>query len=194
MLASAFVARHRRVHSRGGDDAGGREENAPPPPASPYRCVLLVLLSRCDTGFLLVCSVDDAAIHGRTTRSRRRATQQDGPPRRSGGGGRRGRRVGVGSGAELQPPRRLAMAVEAEAAAEVVVEEAASLASSAVLCAVCLEDLRGKAAALPCSHAYYPGCVGPWLAVHRACPCCRAAVPVPPSPPHESADGAGPAS
>ncbi|GJN04528.1 hypothetical protein PR202_ga22084 [Eleusine coracana subsp. coracana] len=113
---------------------------------------------------------------------------------RTAAGGRRsrtGRRVGVGSGAELQPPRRLVMAVEAEASAAEVVEEAASLASSAVLCAVCLEDLRGVAAALPCSHAYHPGCVGPWLAVHRACPCCRAAVPA--SPPHESADRAGPA-
>nr|XP_034569954.1 E3 ubiquitin-protein ligase RING1-like [Setaria viridis] len=56
-----------------------------------------------------------------------------------------------------------------------------SVRSSAELCAVCLEDVRGAAAeatALPCYHAYHPGCLLPWLAVHRACPCCRAAVPI----------------
>ncbi|CAL4992299.1 unnamed protein product [Urochloa decumbens] len=51
---------------------------------------------------------------------------------------------------------------------------------AAVLCAVCLEEVRrGEAAALPCSHSYHPGCVLPWLAAHGACPCCRAAVPSP---------------
>ncbi|CAL4980447.1 unnamed protein product [Urochloa decumbens] len=51
---------------------------------------------------------------------------------------------------------------------------------AAVLCAVCLEEVRpGEAAALPCSHSYHPGCVLPWFAAHGACPCCRAAVPSP---------------
>ena len=59
-----------------------------------------------------------------------------------------------------------------------------------MLCAVCLEEVRGRGEAaeaeaeattttLPCSHSYHPGCVLPWLAAHGACPCCRAAVPSP---------------
>ncbi|CAO2144541.1 unnamed protein product [Urochloa humidicola] len=57
--------------------------------------------------------------------------------------------------------------------------EASSSSSLAVLCAVCLEEVRRgeTAAALPCSHSYHPGCVLPWLAAHGDCPCCRAAVP-----------------
>ena len=59
---------------------------------------------------------------------------------------------------------------------------APSSEASSVLCAVCLEEVRGRRAAaaeaeaitLPCSHAYHPGCVLPWLAVHHACPCCKA--------------------
>ncbi|CAL4987230.1 unnamed protein product [Urochloa decumbens] len=55
-----------------------------------------------------------------------------------------------------------------------------ALSPAAVLCAVCLEEVRqGNAATLPCSHSYHPGCVLPWLAAHGACPCCRAAVPSP---------------
>jgi len=63
-------------------------------------------------------------------------------------------------------------------------------APSPVLCAVCLEEVRGRGEAaeaeaeattttLPCSHSYHPGCVLPWLAARGACPCCRAAVPSP---------------
>lgn len=59
-------------------------------------------------------------------------------------------------------------------------------APSSLLCAVCLEEVRGRgeeaeATTLPCSHSYQPGCVLPWLAAHRACPCCRATVPSPES-------------
>ncbi|XP_066342030.1 probable E3 ubiquitin-protein ligase RHC1A [Miscanthus floridulus] len=85
-----------------------------------------------------------------------------------------------------------AVALESTAARDArgEAEEDASAPSSeasSVLCAVCLEEVRGRRAAaaeaeaitLPCSHAYHPGCVLPWLAVHRACPCCRATVPSP---------------
>lgn len=49
-----------------------------------------------------------------------------------------------------------------------------------LLCAVCLEKVRGKkkkVMRLPCSHKYHSDCVLPWLAAHPDCPCCRTAVP-----------------
>lgn len=49
--------------------------------------------------------------------------------------------------------------------------EPTSAAELIMICTVCLVELHSVATTLPCSHAYCP-----WLAVHRACPCCRAAV------------------
>lgn len=66
-------------------------------------------------------------------------------------------------------PRRWGPALVAgnqESEAEV---ETASEASSAELCAVCLEDVRGMAAALPWP-VLPPRLRAHWLAAHRACP------------------------
>ncbi|CAO2149385.1 unnamed protein product [Urochloa humidicola] len=97
----------------------------------------------------------------------------------------------VAAGGEQAPTQELArgqpgrgssaaMVLKKAAPAAGDARAASSPSSAAVLCAVCLEEVRrGEAAALPCSHSYHPGCVLPWLAAHRACPCCRAASPSP---------------
>ncbi|KAL6602799.1 hypothetical protein ACP70R_043160 [Stipagrostis hirtigluma subsp. patula] len=55
---------------------------------------------------------------------------------------------------------------------------------SAVLCAVCLEDVRAgeMVRQLPaCAHLFHVDCVDAWLRAHRTCPLCRCELP-PPKP------------
>ncbi|CAN6207580.1 unnamed protein product [Urochloa humidicola] len=51
---------------------------------------------------------------------------------------------------------------------------------SGVLCAVCLEDVRGgeMVRQLPaCRHLFHVACVDAWLRAHRTCPLCRCELP-----------------
>ncbi|TVU02680.1 hypothetical protein EJB05_51818, partial [Eragrostis curvula] len=131
MLASALVARRRRLHCSGSDTAAGRPAFSVPP------------------------------ARAACTSARRREERQ----------------LGAATAAPCRfrlPGRYLSIHLD------VLGQEGAAPSpetSAVIICAVCLEELRGEAAALPCSHAYHAGCVRPWLAVHRACPCCRATAP-----------------
>ncbi|RLM70222.1 hypothetical protein C2845_PM17G12130 [Panicum miliaceum] len=135
--------------------------------------------------------------HASRRQGRRRLPRDGGTPAL---GSRRRRETAAAAGAEQTPtekearsqpgPGTSSAAVASKKApddagrvARRAAEETAS-APSPVLCAVCLEEVRGRggaaeAATLPCSHSYHPGCVLPWLAARGACPCCRAAVPSP---------------
>ena len=211
------LARRRRMHCRGGDTAAPaaleldqgqhdpgdhrhrwRDERAEPPahvgmpgrePAELPRAPL---------------------PHASRRQGRRRVPRDGGPPAPL--GSRRPRQTVTAAGAELAPTQEearsqpgpgsssaaVALKKKAPDAAGRVARRAGEGTASApapeaapsqVLCAVCLEEVRGRgevaeaeAAAtttLPCSHSYHPGCVLPWLAARGACPCCRAAVPSP---------------
>eukprot|EP01105_Mastigella_eilhardi_P000142 TRINITY_DN10173_c0_g3_i1.p1 TRINITY_DN10173_c0_g3~~TRINITY_DN10173_c0_g3_i1.p1 ORF type:complete len:169 (+),score=20.98 TRINITY_DN10173_c0_g3_i1:3-509(+) len=46
-------------------------------------------------------------------------------------------------------------------------------------CVVCRMELtlRDTCTALPCTHAFHPDCIKPWLSLHNTCPCCRYELP-----------------
>jgi hypothetical protein len=52
-------------------------------------------------------------------------------------------------------------------------------AAGAEQCAVCRceYEVGDALATLPCAHYYHAACLAPWLAVNRACPCCKRDVP-----------------
>lgn len=53
--------------------------------------------------------------------------------------------------------------------------EAHAAARGAEQCAVCRVefDVGDACATLPCGHFYHDACVAPWLALNKACPCCK---------------------
>jgi hypothetical protein len=47
---------------------------------------------------------------------------------------------------------------------------------SSTNCSICLKDLTGEVATLPCAHGFHTQCISAWLALRDSCPCCRAPV------------------
>ncbi|RLM58817.1 hypothetical protein C2845_PM18G09780 [Panicum miliaceum] len=197
LAAVTCLARRRRMHCRGSDTAAaleldlGRDDHRHRWPDEPAP---VGMPGREHTG------LPRAPLpHASRRQGRRRVPRDGGPPAL----GSRRRRETVAAGAEQTPtqeearsqpgPGSSSAAEDMKKAADACRdarggEGTASAPSSPVLCAVCLEGVRGRGEAaeaeaatttLPCSDSYHPGCVLPWLAAHGACPCCRAAVPSP---------------
>lgn len=191
MLAAVTCAsRRRRMHCRGSDTAAAAlelDQGQHDPGNHHHRW-------RDETA-----PVGMPGSREQTRRRGRRRHPRDGGPAL---GSRRRQRQAVAAGAERAPApeedrsqpgpgssaavvsKKAPAAGEARAGVETagaaLSSEAAS-SSSAVLCAVCLEEVPtgAEATTLPCSHSYHAGCVLPWLAARGACPCCRATLPSP---------------
>ena len=40
-------------------------------------------------------------------------------------------------------------------------------------CAICMEDIKGRAAVMPCGHIFDEECAVKWLETKNSCPICR---------------------
>ena len=45
------------------------------------------------------------------------------------------------------------------------------------LCAICMDDCKGRTCTLECGHTFHTKCIFTWFKKNNNCPCCRAEVP-----------------